>query len=88
MDGEEIMKLEIYKEKETKQEEKLVLRLIHGGDSVKLCAVDEDGSVLDGGYLLSIGDSDGDIGVKRCKYVSDSLGFDLDDDERIEWGDE
>lgn len=56
------------------------LRLRQVGDTVLLEAVNEDGMQVPAGNLLTI-NSQGQI--TRHAYVSESLGFDLDDDRRI-----
>lgn len=72
------MKIEIYREK---HEPDKVLRLKLEGDGViTLCAVDADGEISSGGFLLVISER----GLKRCRYVSPDIGLALDEHDRVE----
>lgn len=73
------MKLEVYGEGQD-SEVPVRLRLIQEGNNVKLIAVDEDGDALYSGYLFTI-TADGYL--VRCTHVNPSLGFKLEDADKI-----
>lgn len=69
------MDIEIYSDEEVEKEERLILRLIDNGyGSVDLVAVDEDGEVLDCGYILSINEE----GTLTRHFGCDVPGIELD----------
>ena len=66
------MKLTVYASEQV--EKKVALRLIEEGDAIKVVAVDENGEVCKGGYLLSFV-KDGTILINGA--VNKELGFQL-----------
>ena len=79
------MKLQVYEPTTTKKEVIVRLKLGADGNDVTVIAVDEDGDRVDAGTLLTF-KSNGTI--LRMHYVSDELGFAVDDKGRIEFEDE
>jgi hypothetical protein len=69
------MKVAVYHEKEPSINVKL-FSITNGG--VDLCVVDEQGELVSGGYLLTLGPE----GIVLTDYVG-NFGFDLDSNGRL-----
>ncbi len=74
------MKLEIYNDTTPEPETVVRLRLVKTCRDIMLVAVDEDGKRLDGGNILRI---DAYGAIVRCRNISSSFGFDIDENGRV-----
>ena len=74
------MKLEIYEEQEVEKDETIRLTLIESMGSIDLIIVNREGQRLRDAAILTIND---DGTMKRLQNLSQSHGFQLDEEGRI-----
>ncbi len=74
------MKVSIFDGEQGEKEQEIILRLVSRGSTKRLIMVDEKGTEIPSGNLLSI---HSDMTIQRCHHISTTMGLPLDNEGRI-----